>query len=190
MVYCSMKKFTNILILIGLTLILSKCQLFKEPAAAVMSTTLSTPEIEKNEEDNLPDADFNLTVKDLDGNLISMSKYKGKVIFLNFWATWCMPCVAELPSINKLYTQFKDDMVFILISDESLEKVKKYHTKKGYDVPFHIIDNQGEIPNLYYHESIPYTLIINKNGKIIKTVLGAEDWDDEEFINELKKVLN
>ncbi len=184
-----MKKFIYNLLLIGIFLILWKCQLFKEPAAAVMSTTLGTPQIEDTKEDNLPDADFNLIVKDLDGNLINMNDYKGKVIFLNFWATWCMPCVAELPSINKLYNQFKDDVAFLLISNESLEKVKRYHTKKEYDVPFHIIDEAGKIPNLYYHESIPYTLIINKNGKIIKTSVGAEDWDDEDFINELKELI-
>ena len=184
-----MKKIIYYTVFIILFLILWKCQVFKEPAAAVMSTTLGTPEIEEAEEDKLPDADFNLTVKDLDGNLINMKDYKGKVIFLNFWATWCMPCVAELPSINNLFNQFKDDVVFLLISNESLEKVKSYHTKKEYKVPFHIIDNEGKIPNLYYHESIPYTVLINKNGKIIKTTVGAEDWDDEDFIIELKKMI-
>ena len=184
-----MKKTIVNLLFFATIICLWKCQVFKEPAAVVMSTTLSTPEIEENEDDNLTEADFNLLVKDLEGNLVDMNNYKGKVIFLNFWATWCMPCVAELPSIDKLYSQFKNDVVFLLISNESFEKVKTYHSKKGFEVPFHVIDDSGKIPNLYYHESIPYTLIINKNGKIVKTSVGAEDWDDDDFIKELKELL-
>ena len=65
-----------------------------------------------------------------------MADYEGKVVFLNFWASWCLPCVAELPSINKLYNQFKDeDVGFILISNENEEVLRKYSEKKNYDVP-------------------------------------------------------
>lgn len=183
-----MRKLLVNLLFIALLFSLFKCQLFKEPAAKVMSTTLPTPEI-KDEQQDLVDADFNLQVKNLAGETVNMLDYKGKVIFLNFWATWCMPCVAELPSINKLYEQFKDDVAFLLISNESLEKVKSYHSKKGYDVPFHVSDESSTVPRLYYHESIPYTLIINKEGKIVKSSLGAEDWDDKEFIAEVEQLL-
>jgi len=170
-------------------MVLWKCQVFKEPAAAIMSTTLDTPEIEEKEDANLPDADYNLIVTDLDGNLVNMAEYKGKVIFLNFWATWCMPCVAELPSIENLYTEFKDDVAFLLISNESPEKVKNYHTKKEYTVPFHIQNETSIIPQQYYHEGIPTTFIINKNGKIVKASSGAEDWDDDDFIKVLKEMI-
>jgi thiol-disulfide isomerase/thioredoxin len=184
-----MKKPLQYIFIIILSLIVWQCKLFKEPAAAVMSTTLGTPEIEEKEEDKLVEADFNLVVRDLDGNLVKMSDYKGKVIFLNFWATWCMPCVAELPSIEKLHSQFGDDIAFLLISNESIDKVRAYHEKKDYKVPFHVIDDDGKIPNLFYYESIPTTHIINKNGKIVKSSSGAEDWDDDDFIEELKKLL-
>jgi peroxiredoxin len=183
------KKIQNLIIIV-LLIVLWKCQVLKEPAAKVMSTTLPTPEIEVKKEDNLPSADYQLRVKDLEGKTINLENYKGKVIFLNFWATWCMPCVAELPSINKLYNKFKDyDIVFLLISNEQIEKVKNYHTKKAYDVPFHIIDGEGIIPKMYEHKGIPTTFIINKEGKIIKASSGAEDWDDEEFVNNLKDIL-
>ncbi len=185
-----MKKIIQYVVFIAIFLILWKCQVFKEPAAAVMSATLDAPEITKTETDKLPNADFNLTVKDLDGNIINMADFKGKVVFLNFWATWCMPCVAELPSINKLYNELKDENIeFLLISNENLEKVKGYHTKKEYDVPFHIIDANGFIPQQYKHDGIPTTFIINKEGKIIKASSGAEDWDDEKFIKKLKEML-
>lgn len=184
-----MRRWISTIVLLAIFFSLWKCQVFKEPAAKVMSTTLNTPEIETEPKENYPDADFNLTVKDLDGNLVHMSDYEGKVIFLNFWATWCMPCVAELPSINNLYNQTKDKgIVFLLISNEQLAKVKSYHTKKEYDVPFQVIDDAGKIPSMYYHESIPTTFIINKDGKLVKRSSGAEDWDDEDFIAELEKM--
>jgi thiol-disulfide isomerase/thioredoxin len=185
-----MKRINQYTLLTLLFFGLWSCQIFKEPAAKLMSTTLPTPEVEVKKANNLPNADYALRVKDLEGNIINMEDYKGKVIFLNFWATWCMPCVAELPSINKLYLEFKnDDVAFLLISNEQAEKVKNYHTKKAYDVPFHIIDNDGIIPSLYEHQGIPTTFIINRDGKIVKASSGAEDWDDDEFIEAINEML-
>ena len=178
-----------LIILIILSFSLWQCQVLKEPAAKVMSASLPTPEIDSSQ-NNLPKANFNLQVKGLDGNVIDMENYRGKVIFLNFWATWCMPCVAELPSINKLYSQFKEEEIaFLLISNEALEKVKNYHERKEYDVPFHIQDSTSNIPQMYHSPGIPTTFIINKEGRIIKASSGAEDWDDEAFVETLKEIL-
>jgi thiol-disulfide isomerase/thioredoxin len=185
----SVKNLIQYSILIVIFLTLWKCQVLKEPAAAIMSKTLPTPEIDSSIS-NHPDASYNLQVKDLNGQIVNMEDYRGKVIFLNFWATWCMPCVAELPSIDKLYKEFKNkNIAFLLISNEELEKVASYHEKKEYDVPFHIMDQDGNIPNIYFSPSIPTTFIINKEGKIVKSTRGAEDWDDEEFVQVLKEMI-
>jgi len=176
---------------IFIALILTNCQpILKAPAAAIMSTTLPNPEIYAVQSKNYPKAAYNLQVSDLDGNTVKMSAYRGKVIFLNFWATWCMPCVAELPSINKLYNQFKnEDIVFLLISNENIDKVKKYKQRKNYDVPFYINDENSNIPKMYYSRGIPTTFIINKKGQVIKASSGAEDWDDKEFIETVRELV-
>ena len=187
-----MRKLILHIVIICLFLSSWSCQpVLKAPAATIMSATLPTPQIDTTDSvEKLPIADFKLKVKDLDGNIINMEAYRGKVIFLNFWATWCMPCVAELPSINKLYKEFKGgNIAFLLISNEQIEKVKRYHERKGYEVPFHIIDADGIIPKQYYSRSIPTTFIINKEGRIVKATSGAEDWDDNEFVETLKKML-
>ncbi len=186
-----MKKFIHHIIIILLILGLWNCQpVLKAPAATIYSAALPTPEIDSTNIDKYPMADFNLKVSDLNGKPIIMEDYRGKVIFLNFWATWCMPCVAELPSIDKLYNEFKDDnIVFLLISNEKSEKVKSYKTRKGYDVPFVIQDSTSKIPRMYYSRSIPTTFLINKEGKVVKASSGAEDWDDKEFVETLKKML-
>ncbi|MBW6484139.1 MAG: TlpA family protein disulfide reductase [Vicingaceae bacterium] len=188
----------NILILFFFVFLFFSCQVLKEPAGKIMGSSLPAPEIETaptEEAENAikptyPLADYNLKVRNLDGSYVNLADYKGKVIFLNFWATWCLPCVAELPSINKMYNQLKDEnIVFLLISNETFEKVAKYRERKKFDVPFHIIDSTGYIPRLYQSPSIPTTFIINKNGEIIKASAGAEDWNDEAFITELRKIL-
>lgn len=187
-----MKNFILYIGLILVSILLWSCQsVLKAPVATIMSATLPTPELDTTSNKNhFPKADFNLQVKDLEGSITSMSAYRGKVIFLNFWATWCMPCVAELPSINKLYLELKEENIaFLLISNEQLEKVKRYHSKKGYQIPFHIIDEEGNIPNSYFSPSIPTTFIINKEGQIIRKSFGAEDWDDEAFVQEIRKLL-
>jgi len=184
-----MKNVIAIVALLFLSIFLSNCQLLKEPAAKVMSVSLHTPEIDSTEK-NFPLANYNLQVKDLKGNVVHMKNYRGKIIFLNFWATWCMPCVAELPSINRLYNQFKDEnIVFLLISKEKVEKVQHYKTKKNYDVPFQIIDDESFIPAMYRAQSIPTTFIIDKEGQIVKAGIGAEDWDDKEFVEAIQKML-
>ncbi len=161
----------------------------KEPAAKIVSVSLPTPEIDTTE-NKFPMADFGLKVKDLNGNIVNMEDYKGKVIFLNFWATWCLPCVAEMPSINKLYKQFEgQDIAFFIVSNETIEKVKKYHDKKNYDLPFHVQDKDSFIPSMYYSPGIPTTFIINKNGRVVKASSGAEDWDDKEFVEVVKKMM-
>jgi thiol-disulfide isomerase/thioredoxin len=187
-----MKRFLHYTIATLISFGLWNCQpVLKAPAATIYSATLPTPEIDsiKNTE-QLPDADFNLQVKTLDGQFVNMEDSRGKVIFLNFWATWCMPCVAELPSIDKLYNQFKNDnIVFLLISNEKTEKVQSYKTRKGYDVPFVIQDSTSKIPRMYYSRSIPTTFIINKEGKVVKASVGAENWDNKEFVETIKKML-
>ena len=170
---------------------LSNCQpILKAPAATLYSATLPTPEIDTTDNNQYPKADFNLKVSDLEGNVVEMHNYRGKVIFLNFWATWCMPCVAELPSIEKLYQQFKDeDIEFLLISREDPEKVKSYKQRKNYTLPFLIENETSQINKMYDSPGIPATFIINKKGDIIKASAGAEDWDDKEFIETLKQLI-
>ncbi|MBC7654025.1 MAG: TlpA family protein disulfide reductase, partial [Oligoflexus sp.] len=75
--------------------------------------------------------------RDENGNVIDLAELKGKVVFINFWATWCPPCIAEMPSINKLQEKFKDNKNFVVLmvdADNKLEKSKKFMTKNGYSL--------------------------------------------------------
>lgn len=128
-------------------------------------------------------------VNDGEGNRIDITNQTGKVVFINFWATWCPPCIAELPSIDKLYQQFKDNeaVVFAIVDvDGQYEKSKQFMESKNLDLPVHI--SSGEIPAGWLGNAIPTTLILDKQGQIAAKHEGMADYSRPEvtdFINKL-----
>lgn len=128
-----------------------------------------------------PDADFNLQLRNAEGELVSLEEYRGKVIFLNIWATWCPPCVAEMPGINKLYKEVEQEgIVFLMVSvDQDFQKAVNYSRKKGYS--FEVFSPAGGLPASYSSESIPTTYVIDTEGKLVLTHIGMGDYDNEEF---------
>lgn len=107
--------------------------------------------------------------KDLQGNTVKLSELKGKVIILDFWASWCVPCKKSMPHLIELYNRYKDTS-FTIIGinvDTDMKKVKEFERDLNNDIPFTIIfDKDSEIPPLYEVEGMPTTLVINKDGII------------------------
>lgn len=127
--------------------------------------------------------------KDLSGRTIDLGDLKGKVVFLNFWATWCPPCLAEMPAVNKLYEQFKADknVVFILVdADSDLPKAQKYMDKKGYHLPVYAV--ASDIPDTIFKGSLPTTLVFDKFGRISYHEVGAANYASDKFIEFIKKL--
>ncbi len=113
--------------------------------------------------------------KGIDGIVHTLEDYKGKVIFLNFWATWCPPCREEMPDIEKIYKEYgsnKKDVVILGVSNESKEKVENFLKEEGYTFPT-IIDKKNEIGEKYYVYAYPTTYIINKKGELYGHAIGA-----------------
>lgn len=137
---------------------------------------------------SLGQADYNWTLKTLDGQEVKLEQFRGKVIFLNLWATWCGPCVMEMPSLQKLYDKMKDDVVFVLASDESVETVKHFMSQKGFDMPVYVYTDSS--PSAYDTFGIPTTFIISADGQIIYKHIGSADWGTQasvDFLRELSK---
>jgi len=110
---------------------------------------------------------------------VSFEELKGKVIFVNFWATWCPPCRAEMPAIQNLYDVYNDDVAFVFVTQESNEVVSSFFTKNQYNLP--VYNSASSIPaELATTNSIPATYVINKNGKIVLSKTGAADWDSDK----------
>ncbi|ACU02287.1 MULTISPECIES: TlpA family protein disulfide reductase [Pedobacter] len=127
--------------------------------------------------------------KDAAGKEVDLGSLRGKVVFINFWATWCPPCLAEMPAVNKLYSQFKEDkgVVFILVdADSDFAKAQQYMDRKGYKMP--VYNAASPIPEAIFKGSLPTTLVFDKKGRVAYNEVGAANYGSEKFIEFLKKL--
>ncbi len=120
--------------------------------------------------------DFEMTF--LDGQTASFEQYRGKKVLLNFWATWCGPCVGELPAFQKLAVEYPDELVILAVNcSEDEETVQKFIKNNGYTFPV-VLDKDGTIQEIFGGiTSIPVTVIIDGEGKIVSSSTGAMDAD-------------
>lgn len=132
--------------------------------------------------------DFELT--DINGNLKRLSSYRGKLVFLNFWATWCGPCRIEMPSMQRLYNELNKDGFEIIAVDlmEDKKVVKKFLDQNKLTFPV-LLDKNGQVGTLYGVRSIPTTYLIDKNGYIIARQVGAREWDTQEIKSIFREIL-
>lgn len=124
-----------------------------------------------------------IRLSDLAGRPVSLSEFRGKIVFINFWTTWCLACVIEMPSMEKLHQKFKDkDFVMVAINlQESAERVKQFF--KEYKLTFiTLLDITGDVSAGLGIHSIPTTFILDKNGKIIGKALGPRDWEGKKSV--------
>ena len=132
-------------------------------------------------------ADYRWRVLDLDGRPVEFSRFKGKAVFLNVWATWCPPCVAEMPSIARLAADPRlKDVAFVCVStDNSAEPVKSFLAGKGW--PMTVL-RATETPPVFTTEGIPSTFLIAPDGRIASAEVGSQDWDRPDVVSLLEKL--
>jgi thiol-disulfide isomerase/thioredoxin len=135
------------------------------------------------------EAPLNYTVKDMNGADVRLASYKGKVILLNFWATWCHPCKEEIPDLVTLQSQYKDDIVVLGFSiDDKAEDLKAYAAKYQMNYPVLVGAGHENIQEAYGPLwGVPVTVIIGRDGKIAKKQSGIRSL--EQFDKEIKKLL-
>ncbi len=127
--------------------------------------------------------DFSLI--DLNGRRVGLKQFKGKIIFLNFWATWCGPCKEEMPSLEVLHQQFKERnfvLLTISVDYEGLKPVQEFINKHHYTFPV-LLDSKCESLDLFEVKGIPTTFIINKKGRMIGRAIGPRDWKSPEVVS-------
>jgi len=152
----------------------------------ILSTGIITPEL-KYTGNWTQKINYDLKIKHLRSReIINLNNYRGKVLFINFWATWCPPCIAEMPDIQSLYEKVGDeDIAFFMISvDVRVEKAKKFVEKKDFTFPVYQL--ASNLPSPFEARSIPTTYVIDQNGKIAVHKIGMASYDNEKFIAFLK----
>ncbi|MFS4468872.1 TlpA family protein disulfide reductase [Maribacter sp. 2210JD10-5] len=130
---------------------------------------------------------FSYRLTDLKGNDKHISVGEKRVVFLSYWATWCPPCIAELPSIQELYSDYGEQMDFILLTHEKPEVVNSFLLKEEYDLP--VFFPRMKTPDALYAKSIPTNYVIDGTGKIVIKETGAVDWSSEKVRNILDELI-
>lgn len=139
--------------------------------ASVTSTTIQTA-IEK------------VRLTSLKGEPIDLKLYKGKAVFINFWATWCTPCVLEMPAIRNAMDSLKnEDIEFLFASDESAEEIEGFEKKYSYHFSYYRSNNIEELGIM----TLPTTFIFDKNGKQVYSEIGYHNWDNRSNLDMLLK---
>ena len=131
------------------------------------------------EEDRIQIPDYQWTLKDPNWDFFSFKRSKGKVVFINFWASWRLPCAAELASIQNLYDAYKDRVDFYIITDEEREPVLEYMEEKKFNFPvtYLIIGERAPFEVL----TPPASYLIDKKGMIVIEQEGIADWDNRKI---------
>jgi peroxiredoxin len=132
--------------------------------------------------------DFEL--KDPAGKQLSLKELRGKVVFLNFWATWCPPCIEEMPAMERLHQELqKDGLVILAVNfQEGPERVKEFFAKHNFTFAA-LLDRDGKVSELYQAWALPVSVIINKRGELAARAMGSNAWDSEEARRFFKQLL-
>lgn len=139
---------------------------------------------------NPPDGEaFSLAT--LDGSTTALSDYRGSWVLLNFWATWCGPCVAEMPSMERLYGQFKDDGLVIVgvNQQESADEVSAFVAEQGLTFPI-LLDSNGRVGSRYGVRGIPTTYLLDPTGRVLGSKVGFMEWDEEHVVAAIRSLID
>jgi len=146
-------------------------------------------DVEVGENSSPASFDYGFTLKDLSGNKVTFNDYKGKVLFINLWATWCGPCRAEMPGIQSLSEKLKgEEVAFVMLSvdkEAALPKVKSYLEDNQFTFP--VFMQHGYFPEQFQVPSIPTTFIVSKDGKILMKEVGTRNYDTRKMVDFLKE---
>lgn len=156
-------------------------QVFLNKGLALFSPTI----LEKEDQGKLISYKWELI--DKQGHILNFEDAKGKVTLVNFWATWCPPCIAEMPSLQKLYNDYNGKIEFMFVTDDEFDIINSFLEKHNYT--FNIYRPISEYKDIFEVKSIPRTFLIDQKGNIIIDKTGAANWNSEKIRNTIDRLI-
>jgi len=188
-IYIPTKKHVLLFIIAFIGAILFFFEHFAETPISV-----SDVQVSKNFSQEKPEVGYlapGFTLKNLKGNYENLEDYRGQVVILNFWATWCAPCRVEMPSFENLYRRYRSEGVTVLAVtlDKNVgSKIKSFVDEYGLTFPV-LLDKKGEVERLYPSMTIPFTYVINPEGRVVTRVDGAKNWESKDTFDAIEYLL-
>jgi thiol-disulfide isomerase/thioredoxin len=167
------KQWSNILF--GVFIVLMIVPQTRMPIQVFIQRFISFSPSEIDKEDRATLKDYNWNLATLNSEKTNLTQSEGKVILINFWATWCPPCVAEMPELQELYNEYGDQVDFYFVTNEKPETVNFFLDKKGFNLPIFLQIEKS--PEELESSSLPTTYLISKSGEIIMRKTGAASWN-------------
>ena len=168
---------------------------YKELSIMYLNEVIEAPNLEapSSKDMKVSTIDFEsnmLQFSDLDNNIFTIQDFKGKNLFINYWATWCNPCLAEMPYMAELYENYQnqDDLIFLYLSREKLDTIKNYIPKDEslQNLPIYKIVTDDEF---FATSGIPTTFIVNSKGEVVVKDVGSAFWNDESVFKFLDQLI-
>ena len=188
-IYIVTKKYVLLFLLIFISVILFFLEHFTETPISIED--IQTKEIFNAKKSSVGYFAPSFKLRNIKGNYESLESYRGEVVVLNFWATWCAPCRIEMPSFEKLYRRYRSEGVTVLaitLDKNSENKIKSFVDEYGLSFPI-LLDEKGEVERLYPSMTIPFTYIIDRQGRIVARVDGAKNWESNETFEAIEYLL-
>jgi len=154
---------------------------------AYIKSFVISPSVDSPEERIALDT-YNLSLEGIvSSDNVNLASLKGKVIFINYWATWCPPCIAEMPMINSLYADYKDKLVFLFITTDNKDRIERFYTKNNYNFPtYRQLSNP---PKQLEVTTIPTTFILDRKGKLALSEYVPVNWNSDSMRNLLDQLI-
>ncbi|PQB03958.1 TlpA family protein disulfide reductase [Aureitalea marina] len=179
------KNYGNILILAFLALLI-----FPQtgtPIKVFFNRLISFSPSILSEEDRTRLEDYNWVLRDMEGNLVNLDRSRERVVIINFWGTWCPPCIAEMPSLQELYNDYGTQVDFYLVSAEDLSLIDRFMESREFEMP--AFQLRSVPPDNLSYKSLPTTYLLDKQGQIVIRKTGAANWNSKSTRELLDQLL-
>ena len=138
--------------------------------------------------DQMRQGDFQFSFTDLNKKERVLSQYQGKVVLVNLWATWCPPCVEELPSLLHIAQKFQNNLVVIAVSEESTKVIQDFFSQWPQPSQNFILSTSLDIQKTFSPQGLPESYLLDKKGRLVLKIVGSQDWNSSEWSQKITEL--